>query len=178
MNIVLTGFMSSGKTVVGKRLSGLLNMGFIDTDAEIEKNAQMKISDIFERFGEDYFRNLETDTISRIAKLDFMVISTGGGAVMREENISALSRNGVLVNLETNAEIITERLGGGDSTRPLTKGKSIEEILAKFEARRPFYDKCHIKIILDKEKGIEDVAREIIEILEEKYDSKIWSGRK
>ena len=102
MNIVLTGFMSSGKTVVGKRLSGLLNMGFIDTDAEIEKNAQMKISDIFERFGEDYFRNLETDTISRVAKLDLMVISTGGGAVMREENISALSRNGVLVNLETN----------------------------------------------------------------------------
>lgn len=178
MNIVLTGFMSSGKTVVGKCLAKLLDMSFIDTDAEIEKNAQMKISDIFERFGEDYFRSLETDTISRIAKMDSLVISTGGGAVMREENISALSGNGVLVNLETNAEIITERLGGGDDTRPLTKGKSIEETLARFEVRRPFYDKCHIKIILDKNKGIEDVAREIIKNLEEKYDSEIWSGRK
>ena len=177
MNIVLTGFMSSGKTVVGRRIAELLELDFFDSDIEIEKKSGMKISEMFEKFGEEYFRDVEADVIKSLAKKDFCVISTGGGAVLKEENVAELRKNGVLVNLETNAGIITERLGGGDSTRPLTKGKSIEETLARFLSRKPFYDNCDIKIILDKNKGIDDVAREILKNLEEKYESKIWSGR-
>ena len=178
MNIVLTGFMSSGKTVCGRRLAELMGRDFFDSDVAIEAKAGMSISEIFEKFGEEYFRNLETEIIKQLSENKDSVISTGGGAVLRKENILALSKNGIIVNLETNREIIAERLAGGDSTRPLTKGKSISETLARFEARRPFYDNCDIKIKLDKDKGIEDVAKEILRILEERYDSEIWSGRK
>ena len=178
MYIVLTGFMSSGKTVCGRRLAELMGRDFFDSDVEIEANAGMTISEIFEKFGEEYFRNLETETIKQLSGKKDSVISTGGGAVLRKKNILALSENGIIVNLETNGEIIAERLGGGDSARPLTKGKSIDETIARFEARKPFYDNCDIKIKIDKDKGIEDTAKEILRILEDRYDSEIWSGRK
>ncbi len=177
MNIVLTGFMASGKTVLGKCLAGMLNMDFVDSDAKIQETSGMTIPEIFERLGEEHFRELEKKTIKEIAEKDFCIIATGGGVVLDSENIFELRKNGIIVNLETTPEIIIERLGGGDNERPLLNGKSIEETIERFNQRKPYYDNCDIKIILDKDKGIEETSKEIIEILEEKYESKIWSGR-
>lgn len=177
MNIVLTGFMASGKTVVGMRLAELLQMDFVDSDKEVEENEQMSIAEIFKKNGESYFRKCECKAISEIAKMDSCVIATGGGAVINRDNTASLKKNGIIVNLEVSYEIINERLGQGDATRPLSNGQDTEKLFAKFCARQPFYDDCDIKIKLDLNKDVDDVAAEIIEKLEDKYEGKIRSGR-
>ena len=93
-NIVLTGMPASGKSTVGKLLSKSTGREFIDTDALIVERAKMPISDIFEKFGEKYFRDLETDIIKEVSKRNGVIISTGGGAVLRGENVAALKENG------------------------------------------------------------------------------------
>ena len=89
-NITLCGFMGSGKTTVGKALAKMLNYVFIDTDAEIEKRAGIKISEIFEKLGEAAFRQMESDIIKELARFDNQVISVGGGAVINKENARKL----------------------------------------------------------------------------------------
>ena len=178
MNIVFTGFMASGKTTVGNRLAEILDIDFLDCDLEIERECKMKIPEIFAEHGEEYFRDKETYVIKNISDRKNCVISTGGGAVLRSENVDALRKNGCIVNLETNPEIIEKRLGGGDANRPLTSGKSLSETIERFNERKPFYDNCDVKIVLDAQKSVEETVEEILKILEEKYESKIWSGRK
>lgn len=177
MNIVLTGYMGSGKTTVGTRIAELLDMKFTDSDAEIEKQCEMPISKIFEVSGEEYFRSVEAEVIKKLARLDGFVIATGGGVVLNTENIAVLRENGVIINLETSEAVIRARFCGEDPTRPLVKDRPMAEIIERFNGRKPYYDNCNIKIKLTPEKGIEDVAKEILEILEEKYGSKIRSGR-
>ena len=99
MNIVLTGMMGTGKTVVGKKLAQKLNMKYISTDEIIEKDAGMSIPKIFKRKGEPYFRNVETKAVKCVALLDNFVIDTGGGVVQRSENMEELERNGVIICL-------------------------------------------------------------------------------
>ena len=175
MNIVLVGFMASGKTTVGVILAKKLNMEFVDSDLEIEKESNMCIPEIFEKNGEKYFRKIEKNIVKRISEKDNCVISTGGGVVLDKDNIKALRKNGVIINLETNPEIIAKRLAG-DSGRPLANG-SIDGIIDRFYARKPFYDDCDIKIILEKNKSAENITEEILTILEVKYEGKIWSSR-
>src|SRR5512147_1167363 len=95
-NIILTGFMGTGKTVVGREISRLLNMRLVDVDSEIEESRKMKITDIFRDFGEPHFRDIETEMIRKLARTENTVISTGGGAVLREENMEALRERGVI----------------------------------------------------------------------------------
>lgn len=178
MNIVLTGYMASGKTAVGTCLSKLCGFKFADTDALIEEKCEVAISKIFEVSGEEYFRIVESEVIKEAARLENAVISTGGGAVLNTENVAVLRENGVIVNLEPEEEVIRLRLGGGDSTRPLVKDSSMEEIIERFKNRKPYYDNCDIKIKVTKDKGIEDVAEEILKVLEEKYEGEFRGSRK
>ncbi|MCX5720067.1 MAG: shikimate kinase [Nitrospirae bacterium] len=161
-NIVLTGFMGTGKTEVGKELSRLLDMKLIDVDTEIEKSRKLTINDIFKKFGEPRFREIETEMIKNLSEKKNIIISTGGGAVLKQENTDALRKNGVIVCLTASPETILRRTSR-NSDRPLLQVedplKKIKELL---NFRTPFYEKAGI--IIDTEgKTPLQIAEEIIE---------------
>ena len=112
MNIVITGFMASGKTTVSKEIAAMSNYEFIDTDELLEKNEGITINEIFAKYGEEYFREREHETIKKVSGMDNMVISTGGGVVLSKANMAELRKNGVIFNLAPDFEVIRERLEG------------------------------------------------------------------
>ena len=118
MNIILIGFMGSGKSAVGHFLAKRLGMDYIDTDELIEKTEKRKISDIFADSGEPYFRDLENEIIKTLQDYDNFVISTGGGMVLREENVRMLKGVGPLVLLWADVDAVYERIKN-EPHRPL-----------------------------------------------------------
>jgi len=165
MNIVLTGFMGTGKSKIGKRLAKRLGMSYLDTDELIEEREKDSVPAIFKKKGEEYFRRLETKVVKEVALLDNFVISTGGGVVLREGNIRLLKKNAFIVCLFASPEVILKRTKGDDN-RPLlgvnNQKKRIEELLA---LRKPYYEKADFSVdtsALDSE----GVVEEIIEFLE------------
>ena len=170
-NIVLTGFMGTGKTTVGKILAKKLGMSFVDVDELIEKTAGLKISEVFARFGEAYFRNIETEIIKSITKNFSQVIATGGGAVLRDENLNALKSNGVVFCLTASEELIFDRVKDNNE-RPLLQVKNpkekIRELLAK---RMPRYMMADFIINTD---GLtqEEVSEKIIKEYERVVNGK------
>ena len=98
MNLILCGMMGAGKTTVGIKIAETVGLRWYDTDDVIVEN-HGKISDIFKRYGEEYFRKLETETVAKLSKKDGLVISVGGGLVLKEENVELLKRNGKIVYL-------------------------------------------------------------------------------
>lgn len=138
-NIVLTGYMGSGKSTVGKLLAKKLGCRFIDVDEAIESKEKMSITDIFKKEGEEGFRNIESDVIEELSHLKNTVIATGGGAVLRKKNIDVLRKNGVIILLKTDLDTIVSRVLANDK-RPLAKNKTKEEIQASIKAREPYYN--------------------------------------
>jgi shikimate kinase len=118
VRIVLTGFMGSGKSVVGRRLAERLGLSFLDLDEIIEGAAGMSIREIFATEGEPGFRRRERELIAALADRSDCVIATGGGAVLDPENVRTLKRRGVLVWLQADPDVIVQRIGG-DARRPL-----------------------------------------------------------
>lgn len=170
MNIVLTGFMASGKTTVGTALSQRLNYLFVDTDCAVEQKYGMSISDIFKSCGEEHFRKLESETIAEISKYDNCIISTGGGVVLRTENMDILRKSGIIVNLSPDFKVIAARIEEAAKTRPLMNGRSISEIQKLFEKRREYYDNCDIKIKITQAMSINDCVNEIITKIKDRKD--------
>ncbi len=161
-NIVLTGFMGTGKSVVARELARMRGMRLIDIDHEIEKAEEKSISGIFSCCGEEYFRRLETDAILRYASEQGVVISTGGGAVVREENLRALRANGIIFCLTAAAETILRRTAG-DTDRPLLQCQDrLARITELLQERQPFYEKAGIMINTEGKTPLE-IAQEIIE---------------
>jgi shikimate kinase len=117
-NLILIGFMGSGKSSVGRQLSKVLDMKFIDTDNYIEKKVNMRVKDIFTLKGEEYFRHLEREFIQEIAKMNHTVIATGGGVISSKQNITLLKKNGFVVYLDCTLDCILERVSRRN-TRPL-----------------------------------------------------------
>lgn len=140
MNIVLTGFMGSGKTTFGKKLAQRSGFTFLDMDAEIEAQASMPIVDIFSTHGEPYFRKLEHTFLQSMTQQQNLVLSTGGGIVLNPDNMAILKQCGTIVFLSPSPEVLLERLTG-DTTRPVIAGKTSEEILDLYRSRLPFYQK-------------------------------------
>ena len=140
--IVLSGFMGTGKSTVGKALCALTGAQFIDTDDLIEKDTGMKISEIFKIYGEEHFRDLESDTIKRLSGVKGAVISLGGGAVIRRENIDLMREHGFVVCLKADIERVYKNIGGKNDTRPLLSGKTMEEAAALLKSREEFYKNC------------------------------------
>lgn len=168
MNIVLTGFMCSGKTVIGKILAKKLNYEYIDTDEIIEKTTKMKIVDIFAEYGEPYFRDIESKVISEVSKKDNCIIATGGGVVLRKENMNNLRANGVIINLTASPETILYRAKQEEGVRPLlNKPNPYEEIKKLLSYRESFYKNCDYQIMTDN-LSPEEIADEIIKFLKEK----------
>lgn len=122
MNIILCGFMGSGKTVVGTELAKIMGRKFVDTDEIIEKEQGVAIKAIFATHGEDYFRDLEFECCKQISDLKNCVVSTGGGALTFQRNADALKKSGKIVFLDADFDVICERIGNS-STRPLFQDK-------------------------------------------------------
>ena len=138
-NIILTGFMATGKTCVGRILAEELNWPFVDLDEEIEKATGMTIAEYFRRFGEKAFRDREQEAAALIAARAKTVVATGGGVVLRQENIDQLRATGILVCLSASEQEILARTAN-DNVRPLLNRPDrlqvIRELLA---ARMPQY---------------------------------------
>ena len=141
-NIVITGFMASGKSTVSSLLAELTGMDCIDTDIMIEEESKMTINEIFAKFGEPHFRALENEISKKLSKVEDKIISTGGGFVLNPENIENLRKNGIVFLLDADFSVIEERVTAASATRPLMKNSSIEEIKQRFEARKVYYDNC------------------------------------
>jgi shikimate kinase len=148
-HVVLTGFMASGKTAVGKRLARRLGFDFVDTDQLIEQKAGSTVSQIFARVGEPAFRRLERETIEGLAPLRPTVIATGGGTFIDEDNRVALRRLGPVVCLVTSIGVILERVSRSDK-RPLASGPDAAERLTRlYEARLPMYRMADVLVETD-----------------------------
>jgi shikimate kinase len=138
MNVVLTGFMGAGKSTIGRRLARMLELPFIDTDAEIVK-AHGRIFEIFEREGEARFRAYERDAIERVAAQGPAIIAVGGGAVVDPENRALLRRSGAIVHLVISPEAAHARIARR-SHRPLLGASSgIDAVRALLALRAQAY---------------------------------------
>ena len=145
-NIILIGMPGCGKTTIANEYRQTYGKQVWDTDAYIEKH-HGSISEIFSKFGEEYFRKLETDAVREICKNDNALISTGGGCVMREENVRLFKASGKIVYLKADAETLLKRLEG-DTSRPLLVGNKVERLEELFKKRAPIYERV-ADIIVD-----------------------------
>ncbi len=153
-NIVFTGMPASGKSSVGKFVADSLGYKFLDCDKLIEERAGCTITEIFSSQGEDAFRKMESEIIDEVSNLNGMVISTGGGAVLKGENIRALTRNGIIFFLDRSPELLVPT-----SDRPLSSSR--EDILKRYNERYDIYMRtADIRIPADG--GIAEVAEEVI----------------
>ncbi|OGW75271.1 MAG: hypothetical protein A2Z72_00915 [Omnitrophica bacterium RBG_13_46_9] len=159
-NIVLVGFMGTGKTRIAKMLSERLNMDYVSTDDLVEEKEKTPISEIFSKKGEDYFRRAEKYAVKKASLMENIVLDTGGGVVIDPENVENLKKNGVVICLWAEPEIILERTKRY-AHRPLLNVDSplgkIKELLA---IREPFYKRAGYHIDTSK-MSAEQVADEI-----------------
>lgn len=164
-NIFLIGMMGCGKTTVANELSKLLtNYKFVDIDMEIEKSTQKKISEIFLRHGEPFFRMLETEKIKIFSKKDKQIISVGGGAFEDEQNRNLMLNSGKVVYLKASALEIFNRIKNETHRPLLRKDFSVEKIETIMKKRIKNYEKADIIVTTDYKKP-EDVAEEILGVI-------------
>ena len=161
MNIILTGFMGSGKTAVGKRLAKRLGYTFLDTDLLIEEKTGKSISDIFSKDGEDYFRDIETLILTELTGINDHVIATGGGIVTRKENIRRLRELGFIIWLKASPETIFKRVST-KTHRPLLKvDNPLEQIKRLMSQREQSYSEADLTIDTDGYE-VDDIVNIII----------------
>ena len=161
-NLVLIGFMGSGKSTVGRALAKKWSFTFVDTDSLIEEIEGTSISKIFETKGEEYFRECETETVKKLVKkYKRHIISVGGGTPLRAENRKLLKNAGFVIYLKASPETIIERLKN-DTTRPLLQREDKEAAVRELlEKREPVYqDAAHIRVNTDN-KTIDEIVNEI-----------------
>ena len=147
--VVLVGMMGVGKTSIGKRLAARLSLGFVDADEEIETAAGMSIAEIFEKFGEPYFRDGERRVISRLIDGTPKVIATGGGAFINEETRSLILERALSIWLDADIRVLAERVARR-SHRPLLRDRDPVEALTELgKIRNPIYAEAKIHVRSD-----------------------------
>ena len=166
MNLILCGMMGAGKTTIGIKIAELTGRRWYDTDGVIV-DKYGKISDIFEYYGEAHFRKLETEIVKQFSTQDNLVISTGGGLVLKEENNALLKANGKIVFLRASFETLAKRLIV-DGTRPLLQSstESIYERLQKLlKERTPIYERVADCIVDVDGKTPKQIAEEVVRVV-------------
>lgn len=165
-NIVLVGIMGCGKTSIGLSLSYKLKMPVIDMDKEIEKQEKMLISEIFAKYGEEYFRNVETQTAKKLSKLDGYIISTGGGVVLKGENMEYLKNNGIIVYIHRTPDEIVKSVN--TENRPLLKDGP-QKLFDIYNARHNTYLK-YADVVVNNSgsftEGVENVYSAVKDIIQ------------
>ena len=170
-SIVLVGLMGAGKTSVGRRLASVLDASFFDSDHEIELAAGLEVREIFERFGEKYFREGEKRVISRLLQQEPAIIATGGGAYMSSEIRQEIADKGVAVWIRGDLELLWSRVKD-KPTRPLLARPDAKEVLVGLmKDRYPVYGEA--QVIVDSEKSVphEKMAQKILASVQE-FDQK------
>ncbi len=163
-SLYLVGMMGSGKSTTGRPLAERLGYGFVDADAVIEQVAGCSISEIFQRDGEEEFRNLETQVLRSISERHSLVVATGGGIVTRSQNWGMMHQ-GIVIWLDVERGQLLRRLQQDASQRPLLLGSDpVETVDAILKQRRPLYDEADLTVVIESETP-EVVADGIIQLL-------------
>ena len=154
--VYLVGYMGSGKSAIGKRLSFATKLPFYNMDTEIERKMGLTITEIFERYGEPYFRNLETEFLQTF-RGEFCIIATGGGVPMRQKNREIMRKTGLVFYLNTPFRDIWRRVAT-NSHRPIVQRSTREELRALYLKRAPYYLSCaHFKVETER-RAMEDIT--------------------
>ena len=159
-NIVLCGFMGSGKTVVGKELAKILGVKFVDTDELIEEEQGVAIKAIFATHGEEYFRDLEYEMCKKVAEMNGVVVSTGGGAMTFKRNVDAIKEGSKVVFLDASFDVICDRIGDS-TTRTLFQDK--EKAKKLYDERKDKYLSA-ADYVINGDMGARKTAMQIAEI--------------
>ena len=161
-NIVLIGMPGCGKSTIGYRMSQKINYSFFDADKYLEEKENRIISDIFSKEGEEYFRKLETKYLKDLSKKEQIIISTGGGAVKKKENINILKQNGIIIFLDRTIEDISKE---NHENRPLLQ--NVENLWKLYDERINLYRK-YADIIIKNDDDMNVIVERIITTLKGK----------
>ncbi len=166
-NIFLIGFMGAGKSTIARSLQRSLNFPLVEMDERIVREQGMSINEIFEKYGEDHFRQIESDLILTIGDEDASIVSCGGGVVVRPQNVENMKKSGKIVFLKATPETIYERVKNS-TDRPILNGHmNVEYIAQLMEKRRTLYEGAADITIETDGKTKEEICSEIICRLEE-----------
>ncbi len=163
-NILLCGFMGSGKTSAGKLLAKKLGYAFVDTDEFIINKCKMSIPEIFDKYGEEYFRVIENETLKELSDRDGTVIALGGGLAANKINHPYLKKLGYVILLDCGIEETLLRISG-DKNRPLTAG-GVDDIIDRYNFRKPIYESV-ADAVVDSGKTPEKTSENLLKILEQ-----------
>lgn len=166
-NIVLIGFMGAGKTTISEYLSTMFAMRIVEMDRIIAEREQMSIPDIFETYGEEYFRDLETKLLIEMQSERNAVISCGGGVAMRERNVTEMKKNGRVVLLTASPEVIYDRVKDTDDRPVLNGRKNVKGIAELMEQRREKYEAAADVVIQTDNKSVLQICEELVQRLTE-----------
>ena len=166
-NIVLIGFMGSGKSTISDYLSTVFDMKLVEMDQVIAEKEEMSIPDIFATYGEEYFRNLETNLLKELQTGQNCIISCGGGVALRQENVVEMKKNGRVVLLTASPETIFERVKDSNDRPILDGNKNVEFIAGLMEQRREKYEAAADVVVQTDNKTILQICEELISKLME-----------
>ncbi len=165
MNIALVGMMGSGKTTIGKLLVEKLKcFSFVDTDELIIKSQNLQICDIFDKFGENYFRKKEEEVLFSILQSDNNIISTGGGIVLSKINLNLLKQKTLMIYLSADAHNLYLRVKNDNSRPLLQSGNAEEKISNLLMQRKPLYEQAHFTIDTTN-KSTDIIVNEIVNVV-------------
>ncbi|NOT95466.1 MAG: shikimate kinase [Nitrospira sp.] len=166
MNIVLIGYRGTGKSTVGRLLAARLGRTLVSTDAEIVARAKRAIPEIVAQEGWDYFRDLESDICRELAGRDQLVIDTGGGAILRPQNVEALKKSGRLFWLTASVETIATRIGGDNQRPSLTGTKSfVDEVADVLRERTPKYQAAADHVVATDDRSIDQLVETLLTLV-------------
>ena len=166
MNIVLIGYRGTGKSTVGRLLAARLGRDLVSTDAEIVIRAKRTIPEIVAREGWEYFRNLESAICGELASRDQLVIDTGGGAILRAQNVEALKKNSIVFWLTASVETIAKRIGGNNQRPSVTGTNSfVDEIQDVLRERTPKYQAAADHSIATDDRSINQLVETLFSLV-------------
>ncbi|MEQ1791167.1 MAG: shikimate kinase [Nitrospiraceae bacterium] len=166
MNIVLIGYRGTGKSTVGRLLAERLGRTLVSTDAEIVARAKRAIPEIVAQEGWDYFRDLESDICRELAGRDQLVIDTGGGAILRPQNVEALKKSGRLFWLTASVETISTRIGGDNQRPSLTGTKSfVDEVADVLRERTPKYQAAADHVVATDDRSTDQLVETLLTLV-------------
>ena len=163
-NIILVGFMGSGKSLTSNKLAGVLNRKVISTDKLIEEREGCTITEIFRNSGETYFRKVEKKIVQEVSGQNGIIVDCGGGVVLDQENMANLKKSGVVFYLSAPPERIYANIKD-QKHRPLLEGDDPKAKIAELlNMRKPYYEQANV--VIDADKPIDEIAQDVLKVLE------------